>query len=88
MRLPECSKFEVALAAMARRVMFAAVCAVAPLRMASAGERRRLNGSRTFIGVVQASWGRPDVCLARKLKIELNPLALRLSYPVLWILAK
>lgn len=56
-RLPEFRRDEVAPAARARRVMFAAVWAVAPLRMAKAGERRRLNGSRTFIGVVRASWG-------------------------------
>ena len=45
-----------------------------------------MNGSRTFIGGVQASWGRLDVRVAQKLRIDL--LSVRVSYPVLWILAK
>lgn len=80
MRLPDCRSDAVALAAMARRVMFAAVCAVAPLRMAKAGERRRLNGSRTFIGVVRASWG---CSCAQDEKIGTNPLPLRLGLQVI-----
>ena len=38
-------------------VMLDAVCTVAPRRIASAGKRRRLKGSRTFIGVSLPSWG-------------------------------
>src|SRR5690554_329177 len=53
--LPERIILEAAPDSSTRRVMFAAVCAVVPKRIAIAGERRRLKGSRAFIDALEAS---------------------------------